>query len=358
MTIRNFKVAVIPGDGIGIEITPLAVDVLQALAQATGEFAAEYTVFPWGSDYYLQHGAMMPADGLETLRAFDAILFGAVGSRQVPDHISLRGLRLKICQGFDQYANLRPTRLLPGITSPLRDRTAADIDFIVVRENTEGEYVGAGGRAHPGLPQETAVETAVFSRHGIERIMRVAFDLARSRPAKHLISVTKSNAQQHTLRLWDEIFEEFAAAYPDIRTERVLVDAMAARMVLQPDSLDVIVASNLFADILTDLAGAIGGSLGLAASANLNPERAFPSMFEPVHGSAFDIIGKGIANPIGMLSSAALMLEHLGAHVSAARLMAAIERTTPNSDVMTPDVGGQGTTRQVIDHVCEMLRAS
>ena len=188
--------------------------------------------------------------------------------------------------------------------------------------------------------------------------MRVAFDLARSRPAKHLISVTKSNAQQHTLRLWDEIFEEFAAAYPDIRTERVLVDAMAARMILQPDSLDVIVASNLFADILTDLAGAIGGSLGLAASANLNPERAFPSMFEPVHGSAFDIIGKGIANPIGMLSSAALMLEHLGAHVSAARLMAAIERTTPNSDVMTPDVGGRGTTRQVIDHVCDVLRAS
>ena len=357
MSVRNFRIAVIPGDGIGIEITPLAVDVLQTLARATGEFAAEYTEFPWGSDYYLRHGEMMPADGLETLRAFDAILFGAVGSTQAPDHITLRGLRLKICQGFDQYANLRPTRLLPGITSPLRDRSSADIDFIVLRENTEGEYVGAGGRAHPGLPQETAVETAVFSRHGIERIARVAFDLARSRPRKHLISVTKSNAQQHTLRLWDEIVDEVAASYPDVRTERVLVDAMAARMILQPGSLDVIVASNLFADILTDLAAAIGGSLGLAASANLNPERAYPSMFEPVHGSAFDIIGKGIANPIGMLSSAALMLEHLGVSVSASRLLAAIERTTENSQIMTPDVGGTGTTRQVIDHVCDMLHA-
>lgn len=356
MSTRSYRIAVIPGDGIGVEITPLAVDVLRLLEQVTGEFTAAYTEFPWGSDFYLQRGKMMPEDGLETLRDFDAILFGAVGSTQVPDHITLRGLRLQICQGFDQYANLRPTRLLPGMLSPLRDRTSSDLDFIVVRENTEGEYVGAGGRAHPGHPQETAVETAVFSRFGIERIMRYAFELARSRPKKHLISVTKSNAQQHTLLLWDEIVDEIAADYPDISTERVLVDAMAARMILKPQGLDVIVASNLFADILTDLAGAIGGSLGLAASANLNPERAYPSMFEPVHGSAFDIVGAGIANPVGTLWSAALMLDHLGAGVSAAKLMSAIERTTANSNVMTPDVGGNGATLQVIDHVCEMLQ--
>lgn len=354
MNAPGLKVAVIPGDGIGTEITPLAVDVLRTLADVTGAFTADYTEFPWGSAYYQQHGEMMPPDGLTRLRGFDAILFGAVGSQVVPDYVTLRGLRLQICQGFDQYANIRPTRLLPGISSPLRDRSAADIDFVVVRENTEGEYVGAGGRAHPGLPQEVAVETAVFSRFAVERIVRYAFDLAADRPAKHLISVTKSNAQQHTLRLWDDIVEEISAEYPSVQVERVLVDAMAARMVLKPQTLDVVVASNLFADILTDLAGAIGGSLGLAPSANLNPERAYPSMFEPVHGSAFDIMGKGIANPVGILWSAVLMLEHLGIAEAANRLMQAIERTS--AAIRTPDVGGTATTVQVIDHVKAILK--
>jgi len=296
----------------------------------------------------------MPEDGLDTLRPFHAIYFGAVGWPDVPDYITLRGLRLKICQGFDQYANVRPTRLLPGIQSPLRNKSTGEIDFVVVRENTEGEYTGAGGRAHPGTPQETAVETAFFSRHGIERVMRFAFNLALSR-RKHLISVTKSNAQQYTLRLWDEIFEELSLEYPDVRTERVLVDAMAARMVLKPESLDVLVASNLFADILTDLAGAIGGSLGVAASANLRPERDTPSMFEPVHGSAPDIYGQGIANPIGMLWSGVMMLEHLGEKTAARRLFSAIQKVTGDGEVLTPDVGGTATTAAVCDAVIEAL---
>ena len=348
----SYAIAVIPGDGIGKEVTPEALRVLNALA--AGSFHLEFAQFPWGTDYYKSHGVMMPDDGLDTLRRFDAIYFGAVGWPDVPDYITLRGLRLKICQGFDQYANVRPTRLLPGIRSPLRGKSPGDIDFVVVRENTEGEYTGAGGRAHAGTPQETAVETAFFSRHGIERVMRFAFELAQSR-RKHLISVTKSNAQQHTLRLWDDIFEELAAVYPGVRTERVLVDAMAARMVLKPESLDVLVASNLFADILTDLAGAIGGSLGVAASANLRPERDFPSMFEPVHGSAPDIYGQGIANPIGMLWSGVLMLEHLGENVAAQRLFEAVEQVTGAGKTLTPDLGGTATTTAVCDAVIAAL---
>ncbi|RME73961.1 MAG: tartrate dehydrogenase, partial [Chloroflexi bacterium] len=264
-------------------------------------------------------------------------------------------LRLPICQGFDQYANLRPSLLLPGVTSPLRGRQAGDIDFIVVRENTEGEYTGAGGRAHRGLPIEVAVETAIFSRAGVERIIRYAFELARRR-RKKLASVTKSNAQRHTLTLWDEIFADLSAQYPDVAVERVLVDAMAARFVLHPDSLDVVVASNLFADILSDLGGAICGSLGMAPSGNLNPERTYPSMFEPIHGSAPDIAGKGIANPIAMVWSGAMMLEFLGEAEAAALIMQAIRETTADGQVLPPDLGGQATTAEVGTAIVTHLR--
>lgn len=349
---KTYKIAVIAGDGIGQEIMPEAIRVLDAVS--AGSFRLGYVHFAWGTDYYKTQGVMMRDDGLELLRPCDAIYFGAVGWTDVPDYITLRGLRLKICQGFDQYANVRPTKLLAGIQSPLRDKTVGDIDFVVVRENTEGEYTGAGGRAHAGTPREVAVETAFFSRYAMERVMRFAFDLAMSR-RKHLISVTKSNAQQHTLRLWDEIFEEISGKYPEVRTERVLVDAMAARMVLKPESLDVLVASNLFADILTDLGGAIGGSLGVAASGNLRPERDYPSMFEPVHGSAPDIFGQGIANPIGMLWSGVMMLEHLGEIEAGQRLFDAIQTVTGEGRFLTPDLGGGATTVDVCDAVIDAL---
>lgn len=342
---KEYHIAVIPGDGIGNEVMPEGLRALQAAADRSSAFRLRLESFPWGCDYYLRTGRMMPADGLEILRGFDAIYFGAVGSPSVPDWISLRGLRLAICQSFDQYANLRPSHLLPGVQSPLRGKTPEEIDFVVVRENTEGEYAGAGGRTHPGLPDEVAVQTAVFSRRGVERVIRYAFDLARRR-RKRLASVSKSNAQAFAFGLWDEVTEAVAQDYPDVRVERVLVDAMAARMVLRPESLDVIVASNLHADILTDLAGAICGSLGVAPSGNLNPERTYPSMFEPIHGSAPDIFGKGIANPIGMIWSGALMLEHLGQAQAAEAIVAAIRAVTA-AGILTPDLGGAATTRQV-----------
>lgn len=342
-----YNIAVIPGDGIGNEVMPVALNVLTKLGERTGAFRLDLTHFDWGSDYYGRHGHMMPDNGLKTLENFDAIYFGAVGSTEIPDAITLRQLRLNICQSFDQYANIRPSYLLPGIRSPLRDKAAGDIDLVVVRENTEGEYTGAGGRAHRGLPGEIAVETSVFSRQGVERVIRYAFKLAQSRPRKKLSSVTKSNAQQHVFAFWDEIFEKVAAEFPDVITERVLVDAMAAYFVLRPETLDVVVASNLHADILTDLGGAICGSLGMAASANLNPERTYPSMFEPVHGSAPDIVGKGIANPIGMVWSGAMMLEFLGETDSAARILKALHALTANGSTLTPDLGGQASTLEV-----------
>jgi tartrate dehydrogenase/decarboxylase/D-malate dehydrogenase len=354
---HHYNIAVIPGDGIGKEVMPEGLKALDAAARATDAFRLDYEHFPWGCDYYLSRGRMMPADGLDMLRRFDAIYFGAVGWPTVPDPISLRGLRLAICQSFEQYANLRPSRLLPGVPCPLAGKKLGDIDFIVVRENTEGEYAGAGGRSHAGLPNEVAVETSVFTRAGVERVVRYAFELARSRPRKKLSSATKSNAQQHTLTLWDEVFERVAAEYPDVTTERVLVDAMAARFVLRPESLDVVVASNLFADILTDLGGAICGSLGMAASANLNPERAYPSMFEPVHGSAPDIYGRGIANPIGMIWSGALMLEFLGEQEAARLMVSAIERVTGAGRVLTPDLGGRATTVEVGDEIARQISA-
>lgn len=354
---KDYHIAVIPGDGIGQEVCPEGLKVLNTVAEMTGSFRLRYDTFPWGCEYYLQKGEMMPADGLKTLQSFDAIYFGAVGFPSVPDHISLRGLRLPICQGFDQYANIRPSLLLPGIPGALRNKKVGDIDFIVVRENTEGEYSGAGGRAHRGLPIEVAVETSIFSRVGVERVMRFAFNLARSRPRKRLANVTKSNAQLHTLTLWDDIFAEVATDYPDVTTERVLVDAMAARFVLRPESLDVVVASNLFADILTDLGGAICGSLGLAPSGNLNPERHYPSMFEPVHGSAPDIFGKGIANPIGMIWSGALMLEFLGESQAANLILAAISAVTSEGHLLPPDLGGSATTHQLGDAIAARVRA-
>jgi len=353
---RDFHIAVIPGDGIGQEVCPEGLKALNAAAKVTGAFRLRYESFPWGCEYYLAHGKMMADDALKILEQFDAIYFGAVGFPTVPDHISLHGLRLPICQGFEQYANVRPSLLLPGVRSPLCGKEAGDVDFVVVRENTEGEYTGAGGRVHRGLPIEVAVETAVFSRVGVERVIRFAFKLARDRPGKKLASVTKSNAQRHTLTLWDEIFAHVSSAYPDVVTERVLVDAMAARFVLRPESLDVVVASNLFADILTDLGGAVCGSLGMAPSGNLNPERVYPSMFEPIHGSAPDIAGQGIANPIAMIWSGAMMLDFLGEAESASLILEAIKVVTGQGCVLPPDLGGKAKTVEVGDEVVAQIQ--
>ncbi|MFM8594390.1 MAG: isocitrate/isopropylmalate family dehydrogenase, partial [Chloroflexota bacterium] len=310
---RTINLAVIPGDGIGQEVVPVGLAILDRLAERSGgEFAFFYEFFPWGCQYYLSTGRMMDADGLERLRDKDAIYFGAVGWPGVPDHVSLWGLRLAICQGFDQYACIRPVRLLTGVPSPLRAASSETVDWVVVRENSEGEYAGLGGRnlGGRGPGNEVAVQSALFTEKGCERIIRYAFDLAMSRPRHKVTSVTKSNAQQYGMTLWDETFARVAREYPDVETEQWLVDAMAARFVLRPETLDVVVASNLFGDILSDLGSAIGGSLVIAASANLDPQRRFPSMFEPVHGSAPDIAGQGIANPIAAVWTVVLMLEH------------------------------------------------
>jgi tartrate dehydrogenase/decarboxylase/D-malate dehydrogenase len=348
---KSYRIASIPGDGIGIEVIAAGIEVLKVLAEKEG-FRLEFEHFDWSSKRYLEKGAYIPDGGLEQLKAFDAIFFGAVGSPEVPDHVSLWGLRLPICQGFDQYANVRPSRVLPGVDSKLKG--GGKIDWVIVRENSEGEYSGSGGRVHKGLPEELATETSVFTRAGIERIHRFAFSLAQKRKRRHLTLVTKSNAQRHGMVLWDEIFYEVAKEYPDVTTNRVLVDAVTTQMVLKPESLDTIVASNLHADILSDLAAALSGSLGIAPTANLNPERRFPSMFEPIHGSAFDITGKGVANPIATFWTASMMLEHLGEPKAAARLMTAIERTT-EEQVFTPDLGGVHDTRAVTNAVKRAL---
>ena len=344
---REHRIAAIPGDGIGKEVIAAGLAVLDTLAACDGGFRLTVDPLPWGSDFYRAHGRFMPEDGLERLKRSDAIFFGAVGDPAIPDHVTLWGLRLPICQGLDQYANVRPTRVLPGIAPPLRNLAPGDLDWVIVRENSEGEYAGHGGRAHRGFPLEVATETAIFTRGGVERIMRFAFALARSRPRRHLTVVTKSNAQRHGLVLWDEIAAEVAREFADVSWDRELVDAMTTRMVLKPRSIDVVVATNLHADILSDLAAALAGSLGVAPTANLNPERRFPSMFEPIHGSAFDIMGKGIANPIATFWTAAMMLQHLGEAAAAQRLMAAIERVTSDPALHTPDLGGRATTAQV-----------
>lgn len=353
---RNYSIAAIPADGIGPEVISAGVAVLHALTRHDPQLTFTVQTFDWGSDYYKQHGVMMPEDGLQRLKTFDAIYFGAVGAPDVPDHITLWGLRLPICQGFDQYANVRPTKILPGVTSPLRNRGPGDLDWVIVRENSEGEYSGNGGRAHRGLPEEVGTEVAIFTRVGVTRIMRYAFKLAQSRPRKLLTVVTKSNAQRHGMVMWDEIAAEVAQEFPDVQWDKMLVDAMTHRMTLYPQSLDTIVATNLHADILSDLAGALAGSLGVAPTANIDPERRFPSMFEPIHGSAFDITGKGIANPIATFWTAVQMLEHLGERDAAALIMQGIEYVCAQG-ILTPDVGGTANTAEVTRAVVEFIEA-
>lgn len=349
---RGHRVAVIGGDGIGPEVIEAGRAVLDAVADG---FALEWHELDWSCARYASTGAMMPADGLETLSRFDAIYLGAVGDPAVPDHVSLWGLLLPIRQEFDLYANVRPVRLLPNVPTPLRDRRPDDIDMVFVRENTEGEYCGVGGRIRQGSVAEAASQTSVFTRAGTERIVRFAFELARTRPDRRLASCTKSNAFRHTSVLWDEVVAATASDYPEVQVDRYLVDALAARMVTHPQSLDVVVASNLFGDILTDLGAALQGSLGMAASANLDPTRAHPSLFEPVHGSAPDIAGKGIANPIGAIWAGALMLEHLGERDAAARVMRAVERAMSDRAHHTPDLGGRARTADVTRAVVTAL---
>jgi tartrate dehydrogenase/decarboxylase / D-malate dehydrogenase len=354
---RTYRIAAIPGDGIGTEVIAAGVEVLQALAKRCGGFALSFDHFDWGGEYYKAHGRMMPENGREQIRTHDAILFGSAGHPDIPDHVTLWGLRLAICQPFDQYANVRPTRVLPGITSPLRHVNGGELDWVIVRENSEGEYAGVGGRVHQGHPEEVATDVSMMTRAGVARIMRFAFKLAQGRPRKLLTVVTKSNAQRHAMVMWDEIALEVSREFPDVTWDKMLVDAMTMRMTLKPQTIDTIVATNLHADILSDLAAALAGSLGIAPTANLNPERKFPSMFEPIHGSAFDIMGKGIANPIGTFWSAVMMMEHLGEPAAAARLMKAIERVTASPSLHTPDLGGKANTRLVTDAIIGAIRA-
>ena len=352
---KTYRIATIPGDGIGKEVVPAGQTVLAALAAADGSFAFDFENFGWGGDWYRAHGEMMPADGLNALKGKDAILFGSAGDPHIADHITLWGLRLKICQGFDQYANVRPTRILPGIDGPLKRCNPEDLNWVIVRENSEGEYSGVGGRVHQGHPIEAATDVSIMTRAGVERILRFAFRLAQSRPRKLLTVVTKSNAQRHAMVMWDEVAVGVAKEFPDVTWDKMLVDAMTMRMVTKPASIDTVVATNLHADILSDLAAALAGSLGIAPTANLNPERAFPSMFEPIHGSAFDIMGKGIANPVGTFWSAVMMLEHLGEGAAASRLMKAIERVTADPRLHTPDLGGKARTADVTAGVIEAI---
>ena len=351
---KRYKIACIPGDGIGKEVVPAGQMVLEALA-ASNNFKFDFENFGWGADWYRAHGEMMPRDGLDALRGKDAILFGSAGDPDIPDHITLWGLRLKICQGFDQYANVRPTRILPGIDGPLKNCKREDLNWIIVRENSEGEYSGVGGRVHQGHPIEAATDLSIMTRTGVERIMRFAFKLAQSRPRKLLTVVTKSNAQRHAMVMWDEIALQISEEFPDVTWDKVLVDACTDRMVNRPASLDTLVATNLHADILSDLAAALAGSLGIAPTGNIDPERRYPSMFEPIHGSAFDIMGKGLANPVGTFWSCVMLLEHLGELEAAARLMGVIEAVTADKALHTADLGGKASTRQVTAAACRLL---
>ena len=352
---KNYRIALIPGDGIGKEVIPAAVQVLNVVAR---EFALSFDSFDWSCEYYLREGRMMPEDGLETLRPFDAILLGAIGHPTVPDHISLRDLLLRIRFEFDLYINVRPVEILPGIEPPLRGKRPEDIRMLFIRENSEGEYAGLGGRFKRGMPDEVAIQQSVFTRKGVERVVRYAFEQAQRRPRKRLASATKSNAMQYTMVLWDEIVREVAGEYPDVHVAAYHVDALAARMITHPESLDLVVGSNLFADILTDLGGALQGSLGLAASANVNPgERRGPPLFEPVHGSAPDIAGRGIANPIAAIWAAAMMFEHLGEGAAAARVMSALAAVVGAGRVRTPDLGGSNSTQEFAAAVAEQIKS-
>jgi tartrate dehydrogenase/decarboxylase / D-malate dehydrogenase len=352
---KTYKIACIPGDGIGKEVVPAGRTVLEALAAASSTFRFEFEDFGWGGDWYRAHGEMMPANGLDALRGKDAILFGSAGDPAIADHITLWGLRLKICQGFDQYANVRPTRILPGIDAPLKRCKPEDLNWVIVRENSEGEYSGVGGRVHQGHPIEAACDVTMMTRVGVERVIRFAFKLAQSRPRKQLTVVTKSNAQRHAMVMWDEIALQVSKDFPDVKWDKEIVDACTARMVNRPASLDTIVATNLHADILSDLAAALAGSLGIAPTGNIDPERRYPSMFEPIHGSAFDIMGKGLANPVGTFWSCVMLLEHIGEPAAAKALMQAIEHVTADVSLHTGDLGGKATTAQVTAAVCARI---
>jgi len=349
--VRRHTIALIPGDGIGKDVIGAALPVLQAAGERYG-FRLDTTSFPWGSEYYAAEGRMMPPDGIAQLRPFDAIFLGAIGYPSiVPDHVSLHDLLLKIRRDFQQFINLRPHRVLAGVESPLR---SAQLDLLVIRENSEGEYVGAGGRAHVGTDDEVAVETAIFTRHGCERVMRFAFEEARKRSGR-LAAATKSNAQRHSMVFWDEVLARVAADYPDVQTNKYHIDALCARFITHPQTLDVVVASNLFGDILTDIGAALQGGLGFAASGNIDPTRTYPSMFEPVHGSAPDIAGQGIANPSATIWAGALMLEFLGEREAAAAVMRALESVTGAGQARTPDMGGSGTTEEMADAVARAV---
>jgi tartrate dehydrogenase/decarboxylase/D-malate dehydrogenase len=353
---KTLRIALMPGDGIGKEVIPAGVRVLEAAARAERTFVLEFEPFDWGCEYYLRNGRMMPEDGLDRLRPFDAIYLGAIGHPTVPDHISLRELLLKIRFTFDLYVNLRPVEMLPGLSSPLAGKGPAEINMLFIRENTEGEYSGLGGRFKRGTPAEVAIQSSIFTRRGTERIIRYAFEQARRRPRKRLASATKSNAMQYTMVLWNEVLREVAKDYPEITVANYHVDALAARMITHPESLDVVVGSNLFADILTDIGGALQGSLGLAVSANLNPTaRLGPPMFEPVHGSAPDIEGRGTANPIAAIWSGALMMEHLGEAAASQRIMRALKAVTGEGRVRTPDLGGRNSTTEFTQAVIEKV---
>ena len=348
------NIAVIGGDGIGPEVIEQAIRVTDAALKRQGA-SFTWNRLPWGSAFYKQTGKILPDDGWDLLKKHDAILFGAVGSADVPDTVTVHGLLLPMRRRFDLYVNLRPAFLFDGVQSPLRDKAPGSIDMLVYRENTEGEYAPTGGRLYTGTPNEIAVQTAVFTRKGCERILRAAFEAARKRPRRKLTSITKSNAQVHTLGLWDDVYHAVRTEYADVQSNSLLVDAAAMDFVRKPEVFDVVVASNLFGDILTDLSAIITGSVGLGASANINPERAFPSMFEPLHGSAPDIAGKGIANPLAAVLSAKLMLDHLGHEKSAASLQAAVARVLKEAKVRTPDLGGTATTTQMGDAVLAVL---
>ncbi len=352
---KEFSIALIPGDGIGREVTAPAFEIARRAASDSGA-SLEPTTYEWGSDHYFAHGRMMPVDALDQLRRHDAILLGAVGHPQVPDHVTLNGLLLPIRRRFDQFANIRPAILYDGVSSPLKDLQPGDVDMIVVRENTEGEYAQVGGFVHESHASEVAIQTAVFTKHGVERIIRFAFELARKRNRKRKVaSITKSNAQGFSMVLWDRVFRDVASEYLDIETESLLVDAAAMNFIRRPQTFDVVVASNLFGDILSDISAMVTGSIGLAASGNLDPTRKFPSMFEPVHGSAPDIAGKGIANPLAAIFSAAMMLDHLGLSEAANRMDAAVRSVLAGKRVRTPDLGGHSSTQQVLDAVLNSL---
>ena len=349
-----YRIAVLPGDGIGKEVVPEGIRVLDSVGSRF-DIQFKWETFPWGCEFYSLTGRMMPEDGIEQLGECDAIFLGAVGFPGVPDHISLWGLLIPIRRQMQQYVNLRPIRMLKGMVSPLQGRGPADIDFLVVRENNEGEYSEIGGRLFSGTDQEMALQETVFTRKGVDRVLRYAFELARTRKAKHLTSATKSNGIIHTMPFWDERFAAIAGEYPDVRTDQYHIDILTAHFVLHPDWFDVVVGSNLFGDILSDLGPAIAGTIGIAPSANVNPTREYPSMFEPVHGSAPDIAGKGIANPIGQIWSGALMLDHLGHPEAAAAVERAIETVLEDTSLRTPDMGGTATTRELGAAVAEAI---